>query len=356
VFEGYRVQFNDARGPFKGGIRFHPDVNLDEVKALAAWMTLKCAVAHIPLGGAKGGIIVNPKELSKSELERLSREYIHKLHNDLGPDKDIPAPDVYTTPEIMAWMLDEYEKFHGRNPGMITGKPIEIGGSKGRDKATAMGGFFVLAQALKVMNIKKPTVAVQGFGNAGSVIAEILYDAGFKIVAISDSKSGIFDENGLNIKELIEYKKNTGTVKGFIGKDITNEELLEIDADVLVPAALENQITELNADAIQAKIILELANGPTTPEADKILFKKGTVVIPDILANSGGVTVSYFEWVQNIQNYYWTTDEVNARLKEKIVTAFENIYSISVEHKIDLRTAAYILAVERISKAILLRK
>lgn len=356
VFEGYRVQFNDARGPFKGGIRYHPDVNLDEVKALSAWMALKCAVAHIPLGGGKGGIIVNPKELSRGELERLSRGYIQKLHNDLGPDKDIPAPDVYTSAEIMGWMLDEYEKFHGRNPGMITGKPIELGGSKGRDKATAMGGFFVLLDALKVIGIKKPAIAIQGFGNAGSVIAELLYEAGYRVVAITDSKSGIYNTEGLNIHELIEYKKKTGMVKGFIGKDITNEELLELDVDVLIPAALENQITDKNADEIKAKIILELANGPTTPEADKILYGKNKFVIPDILANSGGVTVSYFEWVQNLQNFYWTTEEVNEKLKEKMTVAFENVYSISKDHKVDMRTAAYILAVDRIGKAIMMRK
>ncbi|MEM4260614.1 MAG: Glu/Leu/Phe/Val dehydrogenase [Candidatus Woesearchaeota archaeon] len=356
IFEGYRIQFNNARGPFKGGIRYHPDVNIDEVKALSAWMALKCAVAHIPLGGAKGGIVVNPKELSHAELERLSRGYIQKLHNDLGPDKDIPAPDVYTTPEIMGWMLDEYEKFHGRSPGMITGKPIELGGSKGRDKATAMGGFFILLDALKVLNVKNPSIAIQGFGNAGSVIAELLFEKGYKVVAISDSKSGIFKNDGLNIKELLEYKKKIGMVKGFIGKDITNKELLELDVDVLIPAALENQITQNNAEDIKAKIILELANGPTTPEADKILYGKNKYVIPDILANSGGVTVSYFEWVQNLQNYYWTTEEVNEKLKEKMSIAFQNVYSISKEQKVDMRTAAYILAVDRIGKAIIMRK
>jgi len=356
-FEGYRIQHNDSRGPFKGGIRYHPNVSMDEVKALSTWMTLKCAVANIPFGGGKGGIIVDPKKLSKSELERLSREYIKKIAQYIGPDKDIPAPDVYTDSQIMSWMLDEFEKINGKHiPGVITGKPIELGGSLGRDKATAQGGVFVLEAAIKALKFSGKKVAIQGFGNAGSVAAEILYNNGFTIIAVSDSKGGIYSEKGINIPKLMEHKKKTDSVQGFTGtKNITNEQLLELDTDILIPAALENQITIANANKIKAKIILELANGPTTPEADEILFKRGIHVIPDILANSGGVSVSYFEWVQNLQNYYWDLEEVNKKLKKLMQDAFANVFERTQKYKTDLRTGANILALERVSKAMQLR-
>jgi len=356
-FEGYRIQHNDSRGPFKGGIRYHPNVSMDEVKALSTWMTLKCAVANIPYGGGKGGIIVDPKKLSKSELEKLSRGYIQKIAQFIGPDKDVPAPDVYTDSQIMSWMLDEFEKINGRHiPGVITGKPIELGGSLGRDKATAQGGVFVLEAAVKALKFSGKKVAIQGFGNAGSVAAEILYNNGFTIIALSDSKGGIYSEKGINISKLMEHKNKTGTVQNFpLTKNITNNELLELNTDILIPAALENQITISNANKIKAKIILELANGPTTPEADEILFKKGIHVIPDILANSGGVSVSYFEWVQNLQNYYWDLDEVNKKLKKLMQDAFANVFERAQKNKTDFRTGANVLALERVSKAMQLR-
>jgi glutamate dehydrogenase/leucine dehydrogenase len=356
-FEGYRIQHNDSRGPFKGGIRYHPNVSMDEVKALSTWMTLKCAVANIPFGGGKGGIIVDPKKLSKLELEKLSRGYIQKIAQYIGPDKDVPAPDVYTDSQIMSWMLDEFEKINGKHiPGVITGKPIELGGSLGRDKATAQGGVFVLEAAVKALKFSGKKVAIQGFGNAGSVAAEILYNNGFTVVAVSDSKGGIYSEKGINISKLMEHKNKTGTVQNFpLTKNITNNELLELNTDILIPAALENQITISNANKIKAKIILELANGPTTPEADEILFKKGIHVIPDILANSGGVSVSYFEWVQNLQNYYWDLDEVNKKLKKLMQDAFANVFERAQKNKTDFRTGANVLALERVSKAMQLR-
>ena len=356
-FEGYRIQHNDSRGPFKGGIRYHPNVSMDEVKALSTWMTLKCAVANIPFGGGKGGIIVDPKKLSKAELEKLSRGYIQKIAQYIGPDKDVPAPDVYTDSQIMSWMLDEFEKINGKHlPGVITGKPIELGGSLGRDKATAQGGVFVLEAAIKALKFSGKKAAIQGFGNAGSVAAEILYNNGFTIIAVSDSKGGIYSEKGINIAKLMEHKNKTGNVQNFpLTKNITNDELLELSTDILIPAALENQITIANANKIKAKIILELANGPTTPEADEILFKKGIHVLPDILANSGGVSVSYFEWVQNLQNYYWDLDEVNKKLKKLMQEAFANVFERAQKNKTDFRTGANILALERVSKAMQLR-
>lgn len=353
VFQGYRVQFNNARGPYKGGIRYHPDVDLDEVKALSAWMTIKCAVVNIPLGGGKGGIIVNPKELSQHEIERLSRGYIQALHRNLGPQVDIPAPDVYTNAQIMAWMKDEYEKIYGKNPAIITGKPIDQGGSKGRDKATAQGGYYVLEQAAKLKQLQKgATVAVQGYGNAGHTLARLAHEGGFRVVAVSDSKGGIHNEKGLEPMHVLEHKKQTGSVQNYEGaKNITNKDILELDVDVLVPAALENQITKENADNINANIVIELANGPTTPPADEILHKKGILVVPDILANAGGVTVSYFEWKQNLADEQWELDKVDKQLKEIMLDSFQNVHEQATKHNVDFRTAAYLLALQRIAEA-----
>ncbi len=365
VFIGYRVQYNTARGPGKGGIRYHPEVNMDEVKALAFWMAIKCAVVNIPYGGGKGGIEVDPKKLSMKELEALSRGFIREMHEFIGPEKDIPAPDVYTNPMIMDWMADEYSKIVGKpTPAVITGKSVEKGGSLGRGDATARGGFYVLQEAMKHLgkDSKKATVAIQGYGNAGSFAADLLEEAGFKIVAVSDSKGAIYASEGLHAESVLKYKKEKGMVDGVYYKGsvctdvehehITNEQLLELDVDVLVPAALENQITGKNADEIKAKIILELANGPTTPEADEILNKKGILVLPDILANAGGVTVSYFEWVQNKKNEKWELEKVHKKLKEIMVKEFDNVYKISKEKKIDMRTAAYVLAIKRLAGAI----
>lgn len=356
-FRGYRVQFNDARGPTKGGIRFHPNVDLSEVKSLAFWMALKTAVVNIPYGGAKGGVMVNPKELSDNELESLSRGFIKAIHEVVGPAKDVPAPDVYTNPQIMAWMLDEFEKIKGEHlPGLITGKPLELGGSQGRGFSTSQGGAYVLREYLKIKSIdpKETTVAIQGFGNAGSFMAKILDSWGYKIVAVSDSKSGIYDEAGLDIPHVIKHKEKSGSVKG-AAKDISNEQLLELEVDVLVPAALENQITKDNAAKIMAKVVLELANGPTTPEADDILEKKNIVVIPDILANAGGVTVSYFEWVQNLYGYYWSEEEVLQKLEKIMVDSFKEVYAEIEKNKTSMRNAAYILALKRIIEAARLR-
>jgi glutamate dehydrogenase/leucine dehydrogenase len=344
TFKGYRSQYNNARGPYKGGIRYHWNVSEDEVKALSFWMTMKCGAVGIPLGGAKGGIIVNPKELSVGELERLSRAYIRALYEHIGPTKDVPAPDVYTTPQIMGWMLDEYEKCVGYHaPGVITGKPLAVGGSEGRGFSTAQGGVYVVEEA---------TVAVQGFGNAGSYMAKILSDLGYKVVAVSDSKGGIKSDQALDLVALEKYKETNKTVVGFSGtENIINEELLELPVDVLVPAALENQITVENAPRVKAKIIAELANGPTTPEADEILFKNGVLLIPDILTNAGGVTVSYFEQVQNAMNYYWPEAEVLAKLKPIMVDSFNTIWETKEKYHIDMRTAAFVVAVARVAEA-----
>ncbi len=354
-YQAYRVQYNNVLGPTKGGIRYHPNVSLDEVKALGFWMTLKNSLAGLPYGGAKGGVIVNPKELTEEEIEELSREYVRAFHQDLGAWKDVPAPDVYTTPQIMAWMLDEFEKIKGeKEPAMITGKPLELGGSKGRSYSTAQGGVFVLMELLKERkNIK---IAIQGFGNAGSNAAKILYEQGYKIIAVSDSKTGIYKNEGLNINEVIAYKRANKTLKGYENaKEISNKELLELETDVLILAALENQITIENADRIKAEIILELANGPVTPEADEILDNKNIIVVPDILANSGGVIVSYFEWVQNLQAYYWTEEEVIKKLKQVIVNSLNKVLSMSKEKNVSLRMAAYIAAIKRILDASKLR-
>ncbi len=356
IINGYRVQYNDARGPTKGGLRFHPNVDINEVKALALWMALKTAVVDIPYGGAKGGITINPKETSQEDLEKVSREFIKQIHKFVGPTKDIPAPDVYTTPQIMAWMLDEYEKITGEHlPGLITGKPLEIGGSEGRGTATAQGGAYVLRKAAEEYGLDpkngKVTVAIQGFGNAGMNMAKILSDWGYKIVAVSDSKGGIYDAEGFDVDALIKHKQETRSVTGFGGSPISNQQILEAPVDVLVPAALENQITKENANNIKAKIILELANGPITKEADEILHQNKIVVLPDILANAGGVTVSYFEWVQNNQGFYWKEKDVMKLLEEKMVKAFEEIHEIVKNTGVDHRTAAYIIAVSRIVQA-----
>jgi len=353
IFEGYRVEYNNALGPYKGGIRYHQDTEINEVKALAFWMALKCAVAGIPMGGGKGGITVNPKELSKSELEKLSRGWVQKLSDILGPKKDVPAPDVNTTPEIMDWMADEFEKITGdKTRAMITGKPLGKGGSEGRGTATAQGGFFVFEALKKELNLpEKCKVAIQGFGNAGSYAALIWEKAGHTIVAISDSKGGIYNPNGINIEKLMEYKKNTGSISNFPeSKNTTNEELLETECDLLIPAAFENQITDQNANKIRAKAILELANGPIIPEADEILFKKGIPIVPDILANSGGVTVSYFEWDQNLKNEHWSEKEVFDKLQPLLEDSSKKILEKAKESNTDLRRGAFILALERIQE------
>lgn len=360
VFEGFRVQYNWARGPCKGGIRFHPEETFDTVRALAAWMTWKTAVMDLPLGGGKGGVVCNPKELSERELERLSRGYVRAIGHYIGPDIDVPAPDVYTNPQIMAWMMDEYEKLVGRSaPGVITGKPLPLGGSAGRGDATARGGMYCIREACKVLGIdpKGATCAIQGYGNAGQ-FAHLLGEEllGLKVVAVSDSKGGIYNPEGLSAKEVIAHKEKTGTVVGFPGaKVITNAELLELPVDILIPAALENQITGENAGRIKAKIVAELANGPTTPEADEILFKNGVYVIPDFLCNAGGVTVSYFEQVQNAMMYYWTAEEVYQKLDQKMTAAFHAVHKMAQEHKVHNRLGAYLVAVKRVAEAVKLR-
>lgn len=356
IFEGYRVEYNNARGPYKGGIRYHHDTEINEVKALAFWMALKCAVANIPMGGGKGGITVDPRTLSKGELERLSRGWVRKLSDVLGPYKDVPAPDVNTTPEIMAWMTDEFEKITGdKTRATFTGKPIENGGSQGRGEATGLGGFYVFDTLRAQIGLpEKCKVAIQGFGNVGGNAARIFSEHGHTVVAVSDSKSAIYKEDGLDYKKVEEYKKSTGALKDFPGaKNISNEELLELPCDLLVPAAFENVITDANADKVQAKAILELANGPITPEADEILFKKGIPVIPDILANSGGVTVSYFEWDQNLKNETWTEKEVLEKLKPLMEDASQKIFTKAQESKTHLRMGAFILALERIKEKML---
>ncbi|MBI4050893.1 MAG: Glu/Leu/Phe/Val dehydrogenase [Elusimicrobia bacterium] len=361
VFEGYRVQHNVERGPAKGGIRYHPDVTLEEVKALAFWMTLKCAVMGVPYGGAKGGVRVNPKELSIGELERLTRRFTSEISIIIGPEKDIPAPDVYTNPQTMAWMMDTYSMVVGYSaPGVVTGKPIEIGGSLGRNEATGRGVVYVIQNAFKQLgwNLKDSRVAVQGFGNAGSICAKLLSDLGLKVIAVSDSKGGVHCDKGLDVSKLNQIKAKGGSVTEYTGNGvtrITNEELLETKCDVLVPAALENQITEENARRVQAKLIAEAANGPTTPEADKILYDREVFVLPDILANAGGVTVSYLEWVQDIQAYFWKEEDVNRRLQDIMDKAFQTVYEVSKKERVDMRLAAQMVAVSRIAKAIQIR-
>lgn len=354
VFEGYRVQFNNARGPYKGGIRFHQDTDIEEVKALAFWMTLKCAVANIPMGGGKGGVTVNPKELSKRELEELSRGWMRAMADVVGPQKDVPAPDVNTTPEIMAWMADEFAKTTGDTTGaVITGKPLEAGGSQGRATATAQGGFYVFEALREKLGLPVSCrVVIQGFGNAGEHAADIWAKAGHKVVATSDSKGAVRHPDGLDIAALSEYKKSTGSVVGFAGGEtFDGAELLFEPCDVLIPAALENQIREDNASRIQAKAILELANGPTTPEADDQLFARGIPVVPDILANAGGVTVSTFEWEQNLKSEQWSEEDVFTKLKVMMEKEANGIFERAVSLKTDLRRAAFVVALERIQNA-----
>jgi glutamate dehydrogenase (NAD(P)+) len=363
IFRGYRVQYNSSRGPTKGGLRWHPDETIDTVRALAAWMTWKTAVVDIPLGGGKGGVTVNPKELSETEKERLARAYIDAVGRILGVTKDVPAPDVYTTPQIMAWMMDEYEKIIGEaHPGVITGKPIALGGSQGRGDATARGGVYILREAAKAKGIelKGATCAVQGYGNAGQFAHELGTDIlGLKVIAVSDSRGGIVNKEGLDWKAVRAHKEKTGSVVGFPGAEaISNEALLELDVTVLIPSALENQITASNAERVKAKISLELANGPTTPEADRILQKNGVFVLPDFLANAGGVTVSYFEQVQNTYNFYWSLEEVHQMLDRKMTKAFHDVYEMynKFSHKkVHMRQAAYLVAVSRVAEACKLR-
>ena len=356
VFEGYRVQYSSARGPYKGGLRYHPQTNLDEVKALAFWMAVKCAVVGIPLGGGKGGITVDPKKLSEAELEKLTRAFTRKLAPFIGPEQDVPAPDVNTTPQIMAWVRDEYERVVGKKvPGVVTGKPLNFGGSKGRTPATAQGGMYVLEELIGKLKLKpkQVSVAVQGMGNVGGIMAQLLHQAGYHVAAMSDSKGGIYNPKGLDVPAVERFKKQTGSLKNFPGaKPVTNAQLLELPVTILIPAALENQITGKNAGRIKAKVVFELANGPTTPEADVKLAKRKVIVVPDVLANAGGVTVSYFELVQNIQQYYWNEGEVIAKLKPIMVTAFRQIWQRAEQLKVPLRTAAYVIALERIGQAI----
>ena len=359
VFKGLRSQHNDAIGPCKGGIRFHPDVTIDEVKALSMWMTFKCGVVGLPYGGGKGGVICNPKEMSQGELERVSRGFIEAISSIIGPDKDIPAPDVYTNSQTMAWMMDTFSRLKGSNQfGVITGKPLILGGSLGRNEATAQGCIYTIIKVAEKLNLtlKGASVAVQGYGNAGFISARLLHELGCKLVAVSDSCGAVYNEAGIDPHILYNHKRTTGSCINFQDyKRITNEELLELPVDILVPAALENQITSVNAARIKAKIVAEAANGPTTPEADKILFANGTMVLPDILANAGGVTVSYFEWVQNLMNYYWSEQEVLDKLQVIMFNAFEKVYEASKQFQVDMRTAAYIVSISRVAQAIKVR-
>ncbi len=360
IFHGYRIQYNSALGPTKGGVRWHPEENMDTVRALAAWMTWKCALVNIPLGGGKGGITCNPKKLSEREKEHMARAYIRAIASHIGVHKDVPAPDVYTTPQIMAWMMDEYEAIVGEShPGMITGKPLSLGGSEGRRDATAHGAVLTVREACKALGTdSKGTFAIQGFGNAGQFAAtlhpEIL--GGGKLIAVSDSKGGIYKESGINPRDIVDHKLKTGSVADFPGTSpISNKEIIELDVDVFYPAALENVITEKNAQNIKARIICELANGPTTPEADAILYAKGVHIIPDFLANAGGVTVSYFEQVQNTYNYYWTLEDVHKQLDDKMTTAYHSVYKMHKEKNVHMRLAAYMIAVSRVAEAVKLR-
>jgi len=365
VFKGFRVQYNDAKGPTKGGIRFHPEETIDTVRALAAWMTWKTALLDLPYGGGKGGVICNPKEMSETEKEKLARGYIRALGEFIGPEKDIPAPDVYTDPQIMAWMMDEYSKLRGYNtPGVITGKPIPLGGSLGRMDATARGGMYTLREAAKVkgVNLKDATVAIQGYGNAGQFAHKLACEMfGTRVIAVSDTKGAIYSKKGLDYEKVLEHKNKTGSVVDFpdsdlIGRgDAGNKELLELNVDILIPAAIEDVITEENAERIKGRIIVELANGPTTPEADHILHKNEKFVIPDFLANAGGVTVSYLEWVQNITGYYWPIERVYEELDRKMTKAFNDMFERYKEHKVHPRLAAYLVAVDRVVEAMKLR-
>jgi glutamate dehydrogenase (NAD(P)+) len=355
VFEGYRVQHSIARGPAKGGIRYHPAVTLDEVKALAAWMTWKCAVVNIPFGGAKGGVICNPKEMSRGEIERMTRRFASEISIVIGPERDIPAPDVYTDAQVMAWIMDTYSMNIGYSAtGVVTGKPLPIGGSEGRGEATGRGVHLVIREAAK--ELKLPTAgaraAVQGFGNAGSVVAKLLAKDGWRVIAVTDSKGGVYNPNGLAIDGLLEYKSKTGTVTGYPeAQAIDNRRILELECEVLVPAALENQITIANAPRVKARIVAEAANGPTTPGADDILFKNGVFVLPDILCNAGGVTVSYFEWVQDLQAFFWDEPIINEHLQRIMVKAYKEVHALAKERNVDMRLSAWSLAVGRVAEA-----
>ena len=359
VFTGYRVQHNLSRGPAKGGIRYHQDVTLDEVRALAMWMTWKCSVVNIPYGGGKGGVIVDPKQLSIRELEGLTRRFATEISPLIGPDRDIPAPDVNTNAQTMAWIMDTYSMHNGYTiSGVVTGKPIAVGGSLGRNEATARGTVFTLLQASKVLNlpIEGAKVVIQGFGNAGSIACQLVCAEGATVVAVSDSSGGIYNPQGLDPSTLNSWKAEHGTVVGFPGADdVSNEELLTLPCDILIPAALENQISARVAEKIQAKVVAEAANGPTTPDADDVLYDRGIFMIPDILCNAGGVTVSYFEWVQDMQSFFWTESRINESLKEIMDRAFEAVYQMSELHEVHMRTAAYMLAVSRVAEATTLR-
>ncbi|WP_408005352.1 Glu/Leu/Phe/Val family dehydrogenase [Pseudalkalibacillus berkeleyi] len=358
-YTGIRAQHTDILGPTKGGVRFHPGVNEDEVIALSMWMSLKTAIVGIPFGGGKGGIIVNPEELSEREIEELSRGFIRELEPIMGPEKDIPAPDVNTNPKIMGWMLDEFDRLRGHNvPGFITGKPLIIGGSEGRVEATGRGVVITIREAAKRLDydLNKMTAVIQGFGNVGSNAAKYLEESGVKVIGITDAKGGVYNENGLDIASLIEYAKETKTVKGFPGsEDLSNDDLFSLECDILIPAALENQITGDNANQIKAKIVAEAANGPTTPQGNKLLEDNGVFVIPDILCNAGGVTVSYFEWVQNAMHYSWKEKEVAEKLEEKMVDAFKAVYDMRDAKKVKMREAAYLVGVGRLAKAMIAR-
>jgi glutamate dehydrogenase (NAD(P)+) len=359
VFEGFRVTHNIARGPSKGGIRYHPDVTLDEVRSLAMWMTWKCALMGIPFGGAKGGVVVDPKSLSRLELERMTRRYTSEIINEIGPEKDIPAPDVGTNAQVMAWIFDTYSMNKGHSVlGVVTGKPLEIGGSLGREEATARGGLYALRGALRKKSLREQEmkVAIQGFGNVGLHLSRFLFDAGALVVAVSDSAGGLYKADGLDIPSVIAHKQETGTLSGFRGADpISNEDILTVECDVLAPCALEQVIHAGNADRVKASIVLEGANGPTTPGADEILEDRGVLVLPDVLANAGGVVVSYFEWVQGLQEYFWKESEVNAKLNDIVTRAFEETWSTHERKSISMRLAAYGIAVERVSEATTIR-
>ena len=358
VFKGYRIQHNNARGPFKGGIRYHQEVDLDEVRALAALMTYKTAVVDIPYGGGKGGITIDPRDYSERELEQLSRRFFRRISPIIGVNKDIPAPDVNTTAQIMAWFMDEYSQNHGYSPGIVTGKPIDLGGSLGREAATGRGVYFTIREAAAEfeVDLSEATAVIQGFGNVGSFAAKFLHEAGCKVIAVSDVTGGLHEPNGLDISSLTDYVKENRVIEGSgQGKKLSNEELLTIQCDFLVPAALGGVIHKMNADNLNCRFVIEAANGPTTPPGDEILFDKSIPVIPDILTNAGGVTVSYFEWVQNLQQFRWEEDDVNAKLEKKMVSAYSEVSTLRKEKKVSFRTAAFMVAIDRVARSVKLR-
>ncbi|HJL84224.1 MAG TPA: Glu/Leu/Phe/Val dehydrogenase dimerization domain-containing protein [Candidatus Marinimicrobia bacterium] len=358
VFKGYRIQHNNARGPFKGGIRYHQEVDLDEVRALAALMTYKTAVVDIPYGGGKGGITIDPRDYSERELEQLSRRFFRRISPIIGVNKDIPAPDVNTNAQIMAWFMDEYSQNHGYSPGIVTGKPIDLGGSLGREAATGRGVYFTIREAAAEfeVDLSEATAVIQGFGNVGSFAAKFLHEAGCKVIAVSDVTGGLHEPNGLDISSLTDYVKENRVIEGSgQGKKLSNEELLTIQCDFLVPAALGGVIHKMNADNLNCRFVIEAANGPTTPPGDEILFDKSIPVIPDILTNAGGVTVSYFEWVQNLQQFRWEEDDVNAKLEKKMVSAYSEVSALRKEKKVSFRTAAFMVAIDRVARSVKLR-